>query len=51
MIYFLGSGNDDTVLEELQRRRLSDEKGDILEGPITKDELTKKLRKHMKLLG
>ena len=36
------------MLEELHRRRLSDEKRDILEGPITKEELTKQLRKHMK---
>ena len=48
MISFLGSGNDDAVLEELHRRRLSDEKRDALEGPITKDELTNQLKHQMK---
>ena len=44
----MGSGNDDAVLEELHRRRLSDQKRDALEGPITKDELTNQLKHHMK---
>ena len=48
MISFLGSGNDDAILEELHRRRLKDEKRDLLEGPITKKELTTQLKKHMK---
>ena len=48
VISFLGSDNDDVVLEELHRRRLKDEKRDLLEGPITKKELTTQLRKHMK---
>ena len=44
VISFLGSGNDDKVLEELHRRRLNDEKRDMLEGPITKEERTKNSR-------
>ena len=48
VISFLGSDNDDAVLEELHRRGLKDEKRDLLEGPITKKELTTQLKKHMK---
>ena len=48
VISFLGSDNDDAVLEELTKRRLTDEKRDLLEGPITKDELSTQLKKHMK---
>ena len=48
MISLMGSGNDDAVLEELHRRRLSHEKRDTLEDPITKDELTNQLKHYMK---
>ena len=48
VISFLGSDNDDAVLEELTKRRLTDEKRDLLQGPITKDELSTQLKKHMK---
>ena len=48
VISFLGSGNDDAVLEELHRRWLTDESRDALEGPITKDELSDQLQNHMK---
>ena len=34
VISFLGSDNDDAVLEELNKRRLTNEKRDLLEGPI-----------------
>jgi hypothetical protein len=48
VISFLGFDNGDVVLEELHRRRLKDEKRDLLEGPITKKELTRQLKKHRK---
>ena len=48
VISFLGSDNDDAVLEELNKRRLKFEKRDLLEGPITKVELNTQLKKHMK---
>ena len=45
---FLGSGNDQRVLDALDSRRLTEEERDSLEGEISKDELTTQLFKHMK---
>ena len=44
----LGSGNDQSVFEALESRRLTEEERDSLEGEISKDELTNRLFKHMK---
>ena len=45
---FLGSGNDQRVLDALDSRRLTEEERDSLEGEISKAELTTQLFKHMK---
>ena len=45
---FLGSGNDQRVLDALDSRRLTEEERESLEGEISKDELTTQLFKHMK---
>ena len=45
---FLGSGNDQSVLETLDSRKLTEDERDSLEGEISKDELTNQLFKHMK---
>ena len=45
---FLGSGNDQCVLDALDSRRLTEEERDSLEGEISKDELRTQLFKHMK---
>ena len=48
LLEYLSQDSDDAVLEELNRRKLSDEERDSLEGPITKEEMTNQLFKHMK---
>ena len=48
VISFLGSQNDHKVMEELDRRKLSSDERDSMEGPITKQELTTQLMEHMK---
>ena len=45
---FLGSGNDQRVLDALDSRRLTQEERDSLEGEISKAELKNQLFKHMK---
>ena len=48
LLEYLSQDSDDAVIEELNRRKLSDEERDDLEGPITKEEMTNQLFKHMK---
>ena len=45
---FLGSGNDQRVLDALDSRKLTVDERDSLEGEISRDELTNQLFKHMK---
>ena len=48
VISFLGGDSDNKVLEELERRKLSMDEKESMEGPITKQELTTQLMEHMK---
>ena len=48
LLGFLSSNEDNAVLEELQKRKLTDIERDCLEGEITKEELRKQLFNHMK---
>ena len=48
LLAYLSEDSDDAVVNELNKRRLSNEERDSLEGPITKEEMTSQLFKHMK---
>lgn len=48
ILSFLGNNNDNDVIEELNKRKLSEEEKELLEGEITKSELKTQLFQHMK---
>ena len=48
LIEFLSKDSDNSVTEELEKRKLTSTEREDLEGPITKEEMTEQLFKHMK---
>ena len=48
LLDYLKDDEDEAVVEELSKRRLSTEERESLEGPISKEEMTNQLFKHMK---
>ena len=50
ILSFLRGRNDEKVLEELAKRKLTDEEMLSLEGPIEREEMRKQLFHHMKLV-
>ena len=48
LLSFLSSNEDNAVLDELQKRKLTDIERDCLEGEITREEMHKQLFNHMK---
>ena len=48
LLEYLNGDSDDEVMDELNKRKLTEEERDSLEGPITKEEMHTQLYKHMK---
>ena len=48
LLEYLNRDSDDEVIKELNKRKLTDEERDSLEGPISKEEMYTQLYKHMK---
>ena len=48
ILFFLRGNNDERVLQELNKRKLTEEEMNSLEGPMEREEMRKQLFHHMK---